>query len=90
MLLLGCLTGNNKNKIRGRLNILSSLLNMPSREIFNKINGKSEFSEDFKGTGDVLSHLGTSTMLKYFNDKDALNVSLINNPSHLEAGKKTK
>lgn len=67
---------------RGRLNIMTALLNYHARNMFRKIKGLSEFPEGLTGTGDVLSHLGTSTVLNYHKP---LKVSLLNNPSHLEA-----
>eukprot|EP00698_Gefionella_okellyi_P012802 TRINITY_DN3470_c0_g1_i1.p1 TRINITY_DN3470_c0_g1~~TRINITY_DN3470_c0_g1_i1.p1 ORF type:complete len:851 (+),score=171.46 TRINITY_DN3470_c0_g1_i1:75-2627(+) len=66
---------------RGRLNFLVSLLNFPSRVMFQKAGGKPEFDLSFGGVGDVLSHLGISTTVQ-----DSLYVSFIQNPSHLEAG----
>eukprot|EP00817_Percolomonadidae_sp_ATCC50343_P002306 CAMPEP_0117430902 /NCGR_PEP_ID=MMETSP0758-20121206/10463_1 /TAXON_ID=63605 /ORGANISM="Percolomonas cosmopolitus, Strain AE-1 (ATCC 50343)" /LENGTH=855 /DNA_ID=CAMNT_0005219429 /DNA_START=166 /DNA_END=2736 /DNA_ORIENTATION=+ len=69
---------------RGRLNLLTDILKFPAEAIFHKMGGNSEIPEEFYGTGDVLSHLGISTVLGYKN-KD-MKVSLLNNPSHLEAG----
>ncbi|UJR09540.1 hypothetical protein I4U23_013777 [Adineta vaga] len=68
---------------RGRNNLLVCLLNYPAATMFRKIKGKHEFPKDVKSTGDVLSHLYTSTDLTY--DGKTLHVSLIPNPSHLEA-----
>ncbi|KAK7103395.1 2-oxoadipate dehydrogenase complex component E1-like [Littorina saxatilis] len=68
---------------RGRLNFLTSLLDFPPVIMFQKMKGKSEFPPGAKGTGDVLSHLYTSVDLPY-GDKN-VHVSLIPNPSHLEA-----
>lgn len=51
--------------------------------MFHKIKGNQEFPDDTPGIGDVLSHLGTSVELNYENS--SVNVSLIHNPSHLEA-----
>lgn len=67
---------------RGRLNMMTALLNYSARNMFRKIKGLSEFPSHLSGTGDVLSHLGTSTVLNY---SRPLKVSLLNNPSHLEA-----
>jgi 2-oxoglutarate dehydrogenase E1 component len=50
--------------------------------------GNSEFPEGVQGIGDVLSHIGTSVQLDYGGKK--LNVSLIQNPSHLEVKITTK
>jgi probable 2-oxoglutarate dehydrogenase E1 component DHKTD1 len=70
---------------RGRLNLLANLLNYPPVLMFQKMLGKPEFdlSQANGATGDVLSHLFTSTDLKY-GDK-AIHISLLPNPSHLEA-----
>jgi 2-oxoglutarate dehydrogenase complex dehydrogenase (E1) component-like enzyme len=48
---------------RGRLNVLNDIFDQ-TKEVFNKIQGNSEFPLDFKGSGDVLSHLS-----KIFNKK---------------------
>ncbi|KAG2386128.1 hypothetical protein C9374_002574 [Naegleria lovaniensis] len=68
---------------RGRLNLLTGLLNFPARALFHKVKGGYEFPEELIATGDVLSHLGISTELVYGDKKVSL--SLLNNPSHLEA-----
>eukprot|EP00835_Amoeboradix_gromovi_P003247 NODE_207_length_14754_cov_0.677994.p2 type:complete len:927 gc:universal NODE_207_length_14754_cov_0.677994:611-3391(+) len=70
---------------RGRLNMLADLLNYPLDALFNKIKGNPEFPEKYKGyyLGDVISHLSIDAELKYHNK--TINVSLLNNPSHLEA-----
>lgn len=69
---------------RGRLNILTGMLKFPAELIFRKLNGQSEFPEHLKVTGDVLSHFSTSIDLN-FDKKKLLRVSLLYNPSHLEA-----
>ena len=76
---------------RGRLNFLTSLLELDPALIFGKLKGKSEIPDGVIGSGDVLSHLAVSVDLPYSNgardaqgnDRD-LHVSLIHNPSHLE------
>ncbi|KAL6070972.1 DHTK1 dehydrogenase [Balamuthia mandrillaris] len=71
---------------RGRLNFLVGPLKYPAGHIFRKIKGLSEAPEqtsNYKGTGDVLSHIGQSVDLEYGGKK--VHVSLIHNPSHLEA-----
>jgi probable 2-oxoglutarate dehydrogenase E1 component DHKTD1 len=68
---------------RGRLNVLTGLLNFPPRAIFHKIKGNLEIPSELYAVGDVLSHLGISTTLNF--DKSSIHVSLLNNPSHLEA-----
>ncbi|KAL6421416.1 hypothetical protein ACFW04_014201 [Cataglyphis niger] len=67
---------------RGRLNILTGLLNFPLEKLFRKIRGFSEFSDTTKCTGDVISHLINSTKLN-IEDKN-LYVTMLRNPSHLE------
>lgn len=44
---------------RGRLNLLTGLLEMPPEKLFRKLKGLPEFPEGFKATGDVISHLST-------------------------------
>ena len=70
---------------RGRLNMLADLLNYPLDALFHKIKGKSEFPNKYKGyfLGDVISHLAIDSQLHYNNK--SVNVSLLHNPSHLEA-----
>ncbi|CAG2255190.1 DHKTD1 [Mytilus edulis] len=68
---------------RGRLNFLTCMLKFPPVIMFQKMKGKSELPPGAKGTGDVLSHLYTSEDIQY-HGKD-IHVSLIPNPSHLEA-----
>eukprot|EP01114_Cavostelium_apophysatum_P008298 TRINITY_DN2068_c0_g1_i2.p1 TRINITY_DN2068_c0_g1~~TRINITY_DN2068_c0_g1_i2.p1 ORF type:complete len:950 (+),score=302.99 TRINITY_DN2068_c0_g1_i2:181-3030(+) len=67
---------------RGRLNLLVSLLKYPARDFFWKVKGNTEFPEGIQGTGDVISHIGQSVDLEY---GSPVHVSLIQNPSHLEA-----
>ncbi|KAJ1561257.1 putative 2-oxoglutarate dehydrogenase E1 component DHKTD1, mitochondrial, partial [Nowakowskiella sp. JEL0078] len=76
---------------RGRLNLLADLLQFPLASLFHKVKGNNEFLDDEPATGDVISHLykklysvAQTVDLSYgFNDK--IKVSLLNNPSHLEA-----
>jgi len=68
---------------RGRLNLLAGLLQLPPDQIFWKSKGNSEIPEGVNAIGDVLSHLGQSTTLDFGGKK--LNVTMIQNPSHLEA-----
>jgi len=68
---------------RGRNNLLVCLLNLPPSIMFRKLKGKYEFPDEFRGTGDVLSHLTSSTDLSY--EGKSVHVTLIPNPSHLEA-----
>jgi len=43
---------------RGRLNLLTDLLQYSPTALFHKIKGGSEYSEELLAEGDVLSHLG--------------------------------
>lgn len=67
---------------RGRLNLLTGLLNFPPEKLFRKLGGFSEFLDTIKCTGDVISHLISSTDLNI--DKKSLHVTMLRNPSHLE------
>ncbi|KAG7094650.1 hypothetical protein E1B28_005473 [Marasmius oreades] len=70
---------------RGRLNFLTDLLDHSPTALFHKIRGGSEFPESLGVEGDVLSHLVSSTHLRYPGVRDLLKISLLPNPSHLEA-----
>lgn len=71
---------------RGRLNLLTDLFQYDPTAIFHKIKGHSEFPEELKVSGDVLSHLFKSVQLQYGqSDKRKLKVTMLPNPSHLEA-----
>ena len=69
---------------RGRLNLLTGLLQFPPEALFSKIRGKSEFPDGLPVTGDVISHLATTTRIDYGNARP-LKISMLHNPSHLEA-----
>ncbi len=68
---------------RGRLNILANVMAKPYKVIFHEFHGGSANPDDVGGSGDVKYHLGTSTDREF----DGINVhmSLVPNPSHLEA-----
>ncbi|RYD59676.1 MAG: 2-oxoglutarate dehydrogenase E1 component [Sphingomonadales bacterium] len=68
---------------RGRLNMLANVMSKPFRVIFHEFGGGSANPEEVGGSGDVKYHLGTSTDREF----DGVNVhmSLVANPSHLEA-----
>ncbi|KAJ7259573.1 dehydrogenase E1 and transketolase domain-containing protein 1 [Mycena haematopus] len=70
---------------RGRLNLLIDLLKYPATSLFHKIKGGSEIPEDLGAEGDVISHLVASPILKYDGAANTIQVSLLPNPSHLEA-----
>jgi probable 2-oxoglutarate dehydrogenase E1 component DHKTD1 len=66
---------------RGRLNLLLNSLNYPAAKMFAKIKGVPEIEASVPGaTHDVLSHLAASATLP-----SGVHVSLLHNPSHLEA-----
>ncbi|CAG8608971.1 10192_t:CDS:10 [Paraglomus brasilianum] len=69
---------------RGRLNLLTDLLKFSTVKLFHKVRGNAEFPEDSPATGDVLSHLASSPTLIYGAAKP-LDVTMLHNPSHLEA-----
>lgn len=71
---------------RGRLNLMTCLLNLDPRLMFTKIKGKSEFADEEAlsfATGDIVHHFPCSTDLKYNNK--SIHVNSMPNPSHLEA-----
>ncbi|KAJ6559045.1 Transketolase, pyrimidine binding domain-containing protein [Mycena vulgaris] len=70
---------------RGRLNLLTDLLQYPATALFHKIKGGAEIPEELGAEGDVLSHLVASPILKYDGASSPIQVSLLPNPSHLEA-----
>ncbi|CAB1322714.1 unnamed protein product [Coregonus sp. 'balchen'] len=69
---------------RGRLNLLTGLLQFPPELMFRKMRGLSEFPADSPSIGDVLSHLTSSVDLD-FGAAHPLHVTMLPNPSHLEA-----
>ncbi|KAL2093545.1 hypothetical protein ACEWY4_010857 [Coilia grayii] len=69
---------------RGRLNLLTGLLQFPPELMFRKMRGLSEFPENSPSIGDVLSHLTSSVDLD-FGAGHPLHVTMLPNPSHLEA-----
>ncbi|CAN9498842.1 unnamed protein product [Ophioblennius macclurei] len=69
---------------RGRLNLLTGLLKFPPELMFRKMRGLSEFPDTSPSIGDVLSHLTSSVELD-FGAKCPLHVTMLPNPSHLEA-----
>jgi 2-oxoglutarate dehydrogenase E1 component len=68
---------------RGRLNVLANVMAKPYRIIFHEFSGGSAAPEDVGGSGDVKYHLGTSTDREF--DGIKVHMSLVPNPSHLEA-----
>ncbi len=68
---------------RGRLNVLANVMAKPYRVIFHEFAGGSSNPDDVGGSGDVKYHLGTSTDREF--DGVKVHMSLVPNPSHLEA-----
>ncbi|MCU0729530.1 MAG: 2-oxoglutarate dehydrogenase E1 component, partial [Sphingopyxis sp.] len=68
---------------RGRLNMLANVMAKPYKVIFHEFMGGSANPDDVGGSGDVKYHLGTSTDREF--DGTSVHMSLVPNPSHLEA-----
>ncbi|HEY8928887.1 MAG TPA: 2-oxoglutarate dehydrogenase E1 component [Mucilaginibacter sp.] len=68
---------------RGRLNVLTNIMEKPYKEVFSEFQGKN-FDEDSAISGDVKYHLGYSTDIVTKGGKK-VHLSLCPNPSHLEA-----
>jgi 2-oxoglutarate dehydrogenase E1 component len=68
---------------RGRLNVLSNVMGKPYRAIFHEFAGGATNPADVGGSGDVKYHLGTSSDREF--DGIKVHLSLLPNPSHLEA-----
>ena len=68
---------------RGRLNVLTNIMEKPYKEIFSEFEGKN-YDEDSPFGGDVKYHLGYSTDVVTLGGKK-VHLSLCPNPSHLEA-----
>ncbi len=68
---------------RGRLTLLSSILEMPYKKILAKFQGTLNDPNEVLGSGDVKYHLGVSTDREF--EKKKIHLSLTPNPSHLEA-----
>jgi len=68
---------------RGRLNMLANVMAKAYRVIFPEFGGGSDNPDDVGGSGDVKYHLGTSTDREF--DGIKVHMSLVANPSHLEA-----
>ncbi|WP_260482471.1 2-oxoglutarate dehydrogenase E1 component [Sphingomicrobium flavum] len=68
---------------RGRLNVLANVMGKPYRAIFHEFAGGATNPADVGGSGDVKYHLGTSSDREF--DGNKVHLSLVPNPSHLEA-----
>ena len=74
---------------RGRLNILANVMRKPMPQIFKEFQGthydlEEYMKNDWSSAGDVKYHLGTS-MDRSYPDGRRVHLSLVANPSHLEA-----
>ncbi|RFB78240.1 2-oxoglutarate dehydrogenase E1 component [Methylovirgula sp. 4M-Z18] len=67
---------------RGRLNVLTQVMNKPHRALFHEFRGGSFAPDDVEGSGDVKYHLGASSDREF--DGNKVHLSLTANPSHLE------
>src|SRR5437868_12197879 len=68
---------------RGRLNILTNVMGKSAQAIFHEFAGGATNPADVGGSGDVKYHLGTSSDREF--DGVSVHLSLLPNPSHLEA-----
>ncbi|XGW03964.1 hypothetical protein V3C99_015252 [Haemonchus contortus] len=68
---------------RGRLNLLSEMMQFPHVQMFRKMKGKPEFPDGVQGSGDVLSHFTSS--FDHQSPEGTVHISMLPNPSHLEA-----
>jgi 2-oxoglutarate dehydrogenase E1 component len=68
---------------RGRLSVLANIMGKPLDAIFAEFRGLSTLPDDAAGSGDVKYHLGTSS--DRLIDGKKMHLSLVPNPSHLEA-----
>jgi len=69
---------------RGRLNVLANVVRKPLAQIFHEFGGMKPAEDDYSGSGDVKYHLGTSYLRPTVHG-GTINLSLLANPSHLEA-----
>ena len=67
---------------RGRLNVLTQVMQKPHRALFHEFKGGAFYPEDVEGSGDVKYHLGASSDRDF--DGNKVHLSLTANPSHLE------
>ncbi|KAF8741388.1 Dehydrogenase E1 and transketolase protein 1, partial [Rhizoctonia solani] len=70
---------------RGRLSLLTDLLEYSPAAMFHKIRGGSEIPGNLGAVGDVISHLVACPTLEYPGGSTSVHVTMLQNPSHLEA-----
>ncbi|MDH4160120.1 MAG: multifunctional oxoglutarate decarboxylase/oxoglutarate dehydrogenase thiamine pyrophosphate-binding subunit/dihydrolipoyllysine-residue succinyltransferase subunit, partial [Actinomycetota bacterium] len=68
---------------RGRLNVLANIVGKSYGQIFREFEGDQDLDK-VQGSGDVKYHLGAEGTFKSY-DGSTIAVSLVSNPSHLEA-----
>jgi 2-oxoglutarate dehydrogenase E1 component len=69
---------------RGRLNVLANIVGKPYEQIFSEFEGHIDPSST-QGSGDVKYHLGTTGKFTTPDGEHSTTVSVVANPSHLEA-----
>src|SRR5262249_59511145 len=69
---------------RGRLNVLANIVGKPYEKIFNEFEGHLD-PKSTQGSGDVKYHLGMTGKFTTSDGEHATTVSVVANPSHLEA-----
>ncbi|MGH3731014.1 MAG: multifunctional oxoglutarate decarboxylase/oxoglutarate dehydrogenase thiamine pyrophosphate-binding subunit/dihydrolipoyllysine-residue succinyltransferase subunit, partial [Micromonosporaceae bacterium] len=69
---------------RGRLNVLANIVGKPYEKIFGEFEGYMD-PKSTQGSGDVKYHLGTTGKFTTPDGEHATTVSVVANPSHLEA-----
>jgi len=69
---------------RGRLNVLANIVGKPYEKIFSEFEGHID-PKSAHGSGDVKYHLGQTGKFTTPDGEHAISVSVVANPSHLEA-----
>ncbi|MET7421784.1 multifunctional oxoglutarate decarboxylase/oxoglutarate dehydrogenase thiamine pyrophosphate-binding subunit/dihydrolipoyllysine-residue succinyltransferase subunit [Dactylosporangium sp. NPDC005555] len=69
---------------RGRLNVLANIVGKPYEKIFSEFEGHLDL-KSAHGSGDVKYHLGMTGKFTHPDGEHATTVSVVANPSHLEA-----
>jgi 2-oxoglutarate dehydrogenase E1 component len=69
---------------RGRLNVLANIVGKPYQQIFSEFEGHLDPTST-QGSGDVKYHLGTTGKFTTPDGEHSTTVSVVANPSHLEA-----
>jgi 2-oxoglutarate dehydrogenase E1 component len=69
---------------RGRLNVLANIVGKPYEKIFSEFEGHLD-PKTAQGSGDVKYHLGQVGKFTTPDEEHAISVSVVANPSHLEA-----